>query len=103
SNEHLHIETREGETFVIASGPPDAPGVLLLHGSTTNSIMWMSNVAGWARDFRVYAVDVIGEPGLSAPSRPPLDSPAYADWLDDLLSGLGLSTVSIVGASLGGL
>jgi pimeloyl-ACP methyl ester carboxylesterase len=101
-HERLRIKTREGETFVIASGPPDGPAVLLLHGSTTNTVMWMGDVTGWARDFRVYAVDVIGEPGLSAPSRPPLGSDAYAGWLDDVLSGLGVSTVSIVGASLGG-
>jgi pimeloyl-ACP methyl ester carboxylesterase len=59
-------------------------------------------VATWARDFRVYAVDVIGEPGLSVPSRPALGSDAHANWLDDVLVGLGLSSASVVGASLGG-
>jgi pimeloyl-ACP methyl ester carboxylesterase len=101
-HERLRITTREGETFVVASGPADAPAVLLLHGSTTNAVMWLGDVATWARHRRVYAVDVIGEPGLSAPSRPPLGSDAYAGWLDDVLAGLGLSSVSIVGASLGG-
>ena len=62
-HEDLRVPTREGETFVVASGPPDAPAVALLHGSTTNSAMWMGDVATWARDLRVYAVDVIGEPG----------------------------------------
>ena len=38
----------------------------------------MGDVPTWARHFRVHAVDIIGEPGLSAPSRPPLGSPAYA-------------------------
>lgn len=45
---------------------------------------------------------MIGEAGLSAPSRPPLASDAYALWLDDLLRSLGLDRVSIVGVSLGG-
>ncbi len=101
-HERLRVQTREGETFVVASGPPGAPAVLLLHGSTTNATMWMGDVATWARDLRVYAVDLIGEPGLSAPSRPPLGSDAYAGWLDDVLAGLGLSRASIVGVSLGG-
>jgi pimeloyl-ACP methyl ester carboxylesterase len=101
-HEHLRVQTREGETFVVASGPADAPALLLLHGSMSNATMWMGDVATWARDFRVYAVDMIGEPGLSAPSRPPLGSDAYAGWLDDVLAGLGRSSASIVGASLGG-
>ena len=101
-HERLHVPTRHGKTFVVASGPADGPAVLLLHGSSTNAVMWMGDVATLARRSRVYAVDVIGEPGLSAPSRPPLGSDAYAEWLDDVLSGLGLASASIVGASLGG-
>jgi pimeloyl-ACP methyl ester carboxylesterase len=100
--EHLTVATREGDTFVVACGPPDAPPLLLLHGSGSNSAMWMGDVAVWARDLRVYAVDVIGEPGLSAPSRPALASAAHALWLDDVLEKLAVPRVSIVGASLGG-
>jgi pimeloyl-ACP methyl ester carboxylesterase len=100
--EDMRVPTREGETFVVACGPVGAPPVLLLQGSGANAAMWRRDVAVWAADFRVYAVDVIGEPGLSAPSRPPLASGAYAGWLDDVLDGLGLSRASLVGVSLGG-
>ena len=62
----------------------------------------MGDVALWAQSFRVFGVDVIGEPGLSSTSRPLLRSDAYAMWLDDVISALGLSRVSIVGISLGG-
>ena len=44
----------------------------------------------------------MGEPGLSARSRPPLASEAYAFWLDDVLRELAVPRVSIVGVSLGG-
>jgi len=101
-SEQRTIPTREGDTFVVACGPPDAPPLLLLHGSAANTAMWLGDVARWARDFRVYAVDVIGEPGLSAPSRPPLASEAYALWLDDVLQALAVPRVSVVGVSLGG-
>jgi hypothetical protein len=53
---------------------------VLLHGAGANTVMWMGDAADWSTARRVYAVDVIGEPGLSAPSRPPLASGAYADW-----------------------
>lgn len=71
-NKRLTIQTREGDTFVVACGPQDAPPLLLLHGSGANTAMWMGDVADWGQDFRVYAVDLVGEPGLSAPSRPRL-------------------------------
>ncbi|MCF3146902.1 alpha/beta fold hydrolase [Streptomyces platensis] len=100
--EELRVPTREGETFVLASGPRDAPPVLLLHGSGANATMWQDDITSWARHFRTYAVDLVGEPGLSAPSRPPLASDACALWLDDVLEGLGITSASMVAASLGG-
>jgi pimeloyl-ACP methyl ester carboxylesterase len=100
--EHVRVPTGQGETFVVASGPREAPALVLLHGSGTNSAMWLRDAGTWAARFRVYAVDLIGEPGLSAPSRPPLDSGAYADWLDDVLAGLGVERAAMVGVSLGG-
>ncbi|MEU7151907.1 alpha/beta fold hydrolase [Streptomyces sp. NPDC045456] len=102
STERIRVPTREGETFVLVSGPPDAPPVVLLHGSGANATMWQDDAATWSRHFRTYAVDVIGEPGLSAPSRPPLASDAYARWLDEVLDGLGISAASFVATSLGG-
>ena len=101
-SEHLTIPTRGGETFVVACGAPDAPPLVLLHGAGTNSAMWLGDVASWSEHFRVYAVDVIGEPGLSSPSRPSFASEAYASWLDDVLHGLAVDRASIVGVSLGG-
>ncbi len=101
-SERIVLPTREGETFVLACGPKDAPPLLLFHGSGANATMWMGDVAVWSQHFRCYAIDMIGEPGLSAPSRPKLDSEAYALWLDDVLGGLDVKRASIVGLSLGG-
>ena len=42
--------------------------------SASNSAMWMGDAALWGRDFRLYAVDVLGEPGLSSEARPTLAS-----------------------------
>ncbi|MGW5051722.1 alpha/beta fold hydrolase [Actinokineospora sp. NPDC004072] len=100
--ERVTVPTREGETFVLVCGPRDAPPLVLLHGAGTNATMWMGDVTAFAQHFRVHAVDLIGEPGLSAPSRPPLDSAAYAHWLDDVLDHFGIERAAFVGASLGG-
>jgi pimeloyl-ACP methyl ester carboxylesterase len=101
-NRQFTVPTREGETFVVACGCETAPPLLLFHGSGANATAWLADIAEWSAHFRVYAVDMIGEPGLSAPSRPPLGSEAYALWLDDVLAALSLSCVSIAGVSLGG-
>ncbi|MEU4511228.1 alpha/beta fold hydrolase [Nonomuraea wenchangensis] len=100
--ERLRVATRQGETFVLVSGPHDAPPLVLLHGSGANASMWREDVAVWSRTFRTYAVDLVGEPGLSAPSRPALDSDAVALWLDDVLDGLGISGAAFAATSLGG-
>lgn len=102
ANRQFTVPTRQGETFVIACGNESGPPVLLLHGALANSASWMSDVALWAEHSRIFAVDLIGEPGLSAQSRPPLDSDAYALWVQDVISALGLQHVALVGVSLGG-
>jgi pimeloyl-ACP methyl ester carboxylesterase len=98
----LRLPTRQGQTFVIVSGEEHATPVVLFHGSGTNTSAWMDDAAVWAHQFRVYAVDTIGEPGFSAPSRPPFASNAYVEWLDDVWNQLGLQRACIVGLSLGG-
>ncbi|KUL97476.1 carboxylesterase [Bosea sp. WAO] len=98
----LHVATRQGSTFVLACGPEDAPPVVLLHGSQANSAAWLLDVPLWSTKFRLFAVDMIGEPGLSAQVRPALASDAHALWLDDVFAALGLSQAALVGMSLGG-
>lgn len=102
ANTQRTVPTREGDTFVIISGPENAPPLVLLHGSAANASSFIGDVATWSRVFRVYAVDMIGEPGFSAPSRAPLASNRYVPWLDDVLAALSLSRISVVGVSLGG-
>jgi pimeloyl-ACP methyl ester carboxylesterase len=101
-NRQFTVPTRHGDTFVIESGAANALPLVLFHGSGTNSSAWLGDVSAWAQRHHVYAIDMIGEPGLSAPSRPPFSSDAYAEWLDDVWDQLGLASASIVGVSLGG-
>src|SRR5688572_5817920 len=82
-SEQRLLDSREGPTFVVSSGPADAPPLVLLHGSGGTTLDWSGDVAAWSEHFQVHAIDLIGEPGLSAPSRPQLGSDDYANWLDD--------------------
>ena len=96
------IPTRQGETFVIESGPEDAPALVLLHGTAANAASWIVDIPTWSQHLRVFCVDIIGDAGFSAQVRPPYDSDAHMEWFDDVMEGLSLSTTALVGMSLGG-
>jgi pimeloyl-ACP methyl ester carboxylesterase len=100
--DELRIPTRHGETFVIASGEPSAPPLVLLHGSASNAVSWVGDVAQYCEHFRVYAVDLVGEPNRSAPNRPSWNGPGFAEWLEDVLDGLKIKQTHLLGLSQGG-
>ncbi|GLY35144.1 Ndr family protein [Amycolatopsis sp. NBRC 101858] len=100
--DEVRVPTPEGETFALVSGPEDAPPLVLLHGSGSNSAEWAHRIPALAERFRVHAVDIIGEPGLSAETRPPLDSDRYARWLDAVLDHFRVSRAAFLTSSFGG-
>jgi pimeloyl-ACP methyl ester carboxylesterase len=99
--EEIDVPTRLGPTHVIASGAADAPPLLLVPSFAGAAVVWRLNAAGLSRHFRLYAVDVIGQPGKSQARRPIRNRREYAAWLVDLLDGLGVARASIVGCSFG--
>lgn len=100
-HEERVVATSFGSTFVVVSGPEQGPPLVLLHGSSANPVSWAPAIPAWARHRRVYAVDVPGEPGRSAPTR--LDLPTeHHRWLGEVLDALNLTTTAMVGESLGG-
>ncbi len=101
-HELLDIPTRHGNTFIIASGDPDADRLILLHGAGSNSLMWIDDVHVYSKHYRVYAVDLIGEAGKSSTSRPSLRNRAYEEWLLDIYAGLKIDSATIIGISQGG-
>jgi pimeloyl-ACP methyl ester carboxylesterase len=101
-HDEARVPTPEGETFVLVSGPETAPPLVLLHGSGSNSAEWIHRIPSLVERFRVYAVDLIGEPGLSAETRPPLDSDRYTVWLEAVLDHFGVSRAAFLTSSLGG-
>ena len=99
--EDIDLPGRFGTTHVVASGPKDAQPLVLLHGYMATSTMWSPNIADFSRDYRVYAIDVMGQPGKSIPGEPIRNEADYADWLTATLDGLHLDRVILVGMSYG--
>jgi pimeloyl-ACP methyl ester carboxylesterase len=74
---------------------------VLLHGTASNSATWTADVQEYVQNFEVFAIDMPGEPGHSDARRFSWHGPAFAEWLDDVLDGLGLEKVTLIGMSLG--
>ena len=100
--ESLFVPTRHGTTHLITAGPDDAPKIVFFHGRPANAAMWIGEINTFAQDFRVYAVDTLGELGKSAPTRLPLKGPAYGEWAADALENAGIKRARMVGMSNGG-
>lgn len=97
-----YINTTFGQTFMLTAGQESNPPIILLHGSCSNSAFWFPEIMALSNDYRVYAVDIIGEAGNSEEYRPDLNSDAFAIWMKDVLDALGLGKTIIIGNSLGG-
>ncbi|SER17173.1 Pimeloyl-ACP methyl ester carboxylesterase [Lentzea xinjiangensis] len=101
--EDLDVETRFGPTRVRRSGTGQGTPIVLLHGVMGTSLSWYSYVAELAERHTVYAVDTIGEPGRSVQTRPVQSGQDQADWLADVLAGLGHEKFHLVGISRGAM
>jgi 2-hydroxy-6-oxonona-2,4-dienedioate hydrolase len=82
------------------SGPP----LVLIHGLFGYSFSWRFNWEVLAKDFTVYAVDLLG---MGFSDRPlvgaiPYDLPATADRMLDWMSQTGIRNAALVGTSHGG-
>jgi Predicted hydrolases or acyltransferases (alpha/beta hydrolase superfamily) len=97
------VPTRFGTTHALLCGPPEAPPLVLLHGALASSAHALGEVAALADEYRVYAIDVIGQSPMSAEARPDVNGPAYGEWLWDTLNALSLTDpVRVVAVSWGG-
>ncbi len=101
SYEKFYVDTKYGKTFIIASGEKSNPPLILLHGSGMNSVMWLRDIKEYSKTYRVYAIDMLGEPGKSDENRPSLSGSSYAEWLKEVFENLSVERANIIGISLG--
>ena len=77
------------------------PALLLLHGLGCDHTTWQPVVAALSRHYTVIAPDLLGH-GLSDKPRADYSLGGYANGMRDLLTVLGIDTVTVVGHSFGG-
>jgi len=97
------VATSYGQTFVRISGCDGADPLVLLHGAGSTSLMWVPNIEALSEHYKTYAVDDFYGGGQSRCTKPIKNPEDLANWLDELLSALGLSgNINLVGLSYGG-
>lgn len=84
-----------------AGETPDAPTLLLLHGTGAATHSWRGLLPLLARRFRVIAPDLPGHGFTERPVSYRLSLPGMAAALDDLLSALNAAPAMIIGHSAG--
>ncbi|HMK46963.1 MAG TPA: alpha/beta hydrolase [Methanocella sp.] len=98
------VDTSYGKTFVRISGPINGEPLVLLHPTRDDSLFWIPNARALAGQFKIFAVDTIGECNCSIYTQDLPDISAYVSWLDELLTGLNLGAgINMMGLSYGGM
>jgi pimeloyl-ACP methyl ester carboxylesterase len=98
--ESVDVPTSLGTTRVQVCG--DGPPLLLLHGGGATSTVWFALASELAASYRIYAPDLVGDPGRSVPERRLRSVGDFVEWLDGVLDGLALDETALCGHSYGG-
>ncbi|MFC6010933.1 alpha/beta fold hydrolase [Nocardia lasii] len=97
----VDVPTSFGSTHVRRFGAGEGLPLVLMHSLGGNSLAWNHVIEDLARDRVVYATEMIGTPGLSVQSAP-IDEAGFGAWFSEVLDGLGVDRVHLVGYSQGG-
>jgi len=87
-------------TRYLTAGDPDAPVVLMLHGTAGSLENFCANYGRLARTHRVIGIDMLGCGYTDKPDRPYLITD-YAAHAIDVLDALGVDEAAVIGVSLG--
>ena len=99
--EEQMIDTRYGVTHTLITGPKESPPLIILQGGNTVNPVTLSWFLPLMKEYRVYAPDTIGHPGLSAQNRISPRNDSFGKWVVDLLDNLGIEKSSFIGPSYG--
>ena len=96
------VPTSFGITHLAASGPREAPPLILLHATGMSSTQWFPNIEALSEAHRVYVVDIMGEPGKSVQEALLRNEEDCAGWIGQVLDCLGIERALVAGSSFGG-
>jgi pimeloyl-ACP methyl ester carboxylesterase len=96
-----HIQAGEVRTYVREVGEGERT-LVLLHGAEADGSMWEPYMTGLTGGRRVLAPDLPGHGGTGAPEGIDTSVEGITDWFSAVLDAEGLSSVDLLGHSMGG-
>lgn len=97
----IYLSTRLGETHIITTGSDSNPPLILIHAYYASAASWHKNLKQLSENFKVYNVDIIGDPNKSKPIKLIRHINDFIDWFEDILEGLNIDSAIFVGNSVG--
>ncbi|WUJ74919.1 alpha/beta hydrolase [Kribbella soli] len=97
------VSTEYGQVRVyrFAGAPGPAP-LVLLPGTSSGTPVWADLLKHLLAITDVYAIDLLGEPGMSVQTSPITSDEGKAAWLDQTLEALPEQRFNLLGLSIGG-
>ncbi len=93
------IKVKGYTIFYVAKG--EGKPLLLIHGYGAGCWVWEKQIDALSRDYRVYALDLIGY-GYSDRPKIEYTPETYIHFLRDFMDGLEIGRASLIGNSMGG-
>jgi pimeloyl-ACP methyl ester carboxylesterase len=96
------FDWKHGQVFYRHAGREDAPAVLFVHGigAGARAFMWRRNFLPLARDFRVYALDLLGFGYSDKPANAPYSAELYVELVSDFLREVVRAPAGVVAHTL---
>lgn len=95
---------KHGRVFYKSSGRENSgPPLVFIHGigAGSSSFMWRKNFDDLARDFRVYALDLLGFGFSDKPAAAPFSADLYVELITDFIREVSGFPVNVIASSLG--
>jgi len=100
--ESKYVDTRFGRTHMLVAGDADAPPMFMLPGIAGCAALWRRQFPDFAKTHRVYALDIVGQPGKSDTNVLSFLNNDFVEWLSDVQDALGVQKADFIGNSVGG-
>lgn len=99
------VATQYGSVRLYRFGPAaevERPPLLLLPGRASGAPMWSANIPRLSADRAVFAIDALGDAGMSVQRHALHTERDQAQWIHDLIVACGWPRIHLVGHSFGG-
>jgi pimeloyl-ACP methyl ester carboxylesterase len=97
-----YFSWKHGQVFYKESGPGSGLPLVFIHGiaAGASSFMWRKNFDSLAKDFRVYAFDLLGFGLSDKPAAVPYSADLYVDLISDFIREIAGGRANIIASSL---